>query len=56
MPRQLVRGRCLFVIDERRQAEEIKQYPNAVDAYTHAVELKPQKKGNFWNNLAAAYS
>ena len=34
---------------------KLKHYPDAVDAFRHAVDLAPHN-GNFWNNLAAAYS
>jgi tetratricopeptide (TPR) repeat protein len=36
-------------------SEALKRYPEAVDAYSHAVNLSPQN-GAFWNNLATAYS
>ena len=34
---------------------DLKRYPEAVDAYKHAVQLGPHN-GNHWNNLATAYS
>jgi tetratricopeptide (TPR) repeat protein len=34
---------------------KLKRYPDAVEAFNHAVDLAP-RNGNFWNNLAGAYS